>query len=55
MATANTICCSLPVAARGRSMGSVCETISRAVTMKMTSSTSMMSTSGVTLMPENMP
>ena len=45
----------LPVAALGRSSGSDCETMSFAVTMKMMRSTSVMSTSGVTLIPETIP
>jgi len=50
--TEKTVCCSEPVAALGRSMGSVCVTMIFAVTMKMIRSTSVTSTSGVTLMPE---
>ena len=44
-----------PSAAFGRSSGSACETMIFAVTMKMMRSTSVMSTSGVTLMPAIMP
>ena len=47
----NTVWMSEPDAAFGRSSGTDCETMSFAVTMKMMRRTSMMSTSGVTLIP----
>src|SRR5579859_6291013 len=48
---AKTTCTSVPEAALGKSSGTDCETTIFATTMKMMSSTSVMSTSGVTLMP----
>src|SRR5690348_9937624 len=44
-------CTSVPDAAFGRSSGTDCDTTILATTMKMMSKTSVMSTSGVTLMP----
>src|ERR1051325_9913347 len=47
----NTTCMSVPDAAFGKSRGTDCDTTIFATTMKMMRSTSVMSTSGVTLMP----
>ena len=49
--TLKTDCTSVPVAAFGRSSGTDCDTMIFAVTMKMMRRTSVMSTSGVTLIP----
>src|SRR5450432_1539238 len=49
--TENTCCRASPLAAFGKSIGMPCETMMRAVTMKMMSNTSVTSTRGVTLMP----
>src|SRR6266700_1903262 len=46
-----TVCMSVPEAAFGKSRGTDCDTTIFATTMKMMRSTSVMSTSGVTLMP----
>src|SRR5262249_2247531 len=51
MVTVSVVCVSVPVVALGNTTWIACETISFAVTMKMISRTSVMSTSGVTLMP----
>src|SRR5262245_10907484 len=48
---AKTTCTSVPEAALGKSSGTDCDTTIFATTMKMMRSTSVMSTSGVTLMP----